>query len=206
MLKLFKTILKVGDTTVKYPFKPLEVSAGFRGKPQYDAEQCIACGACTMACPANALTMETDIANGTRQWQLFLGRCIFCGRCEEVCPTRAIVLSQEFELAVFSKADLYQRANFTLAHCQQCHQPFAPKKEVDYVMALLVHSGMSAQEIEQQRPHFETCPACKRKQNIAGHDNVALKTNIQINNISINNIPINNNTIAHKNPNGESTL
>ncbi|CQJ61747.1 hydrogenase 4 subunit H [Yersinia rohdei] len=206
MLKLFKTILKVGDTTVKYPFKPLEVSAGFRGKPQYDAEQCIACGACTMACPANALTMETDIANGTRQWQLFLGRCIFCGRCEEVCPTRAIVLSQEFELAVFSKADLYQRANFTLAHCQQCHQPFAPKKEVDYVMALLVHSGMSAQEIEQQRPHFETCPACKRKQNIAGHDNVALKTNIQINNTSINNIPINNNTIAHKNPNGESTL
>ncbi|AJJ11068.1 4Fe-4S dicluster domain protein [Yersinia rohdei] len=206
MLKLFKTILKVGDTTVKYPFKPLEVSAGFRGKPQYDAEQCIACGACTMACPANALTMETDIANSTRQWQLFLGRCIFCGRCEEVCPTRAIVLSQEFELAVFSKADLYQRANFTLAHCQQCHQPFAPKKEVDYVMALLVHSGMSAQEIEQQRPHFETCPACKRKQNIAGHDNVALKTNIQINNISINNIPINNNTIAHKNPNGESTL
>ncbi|OWF81690.1 hydrogenase 4 subunit H [Yersinia rohdei] len=201
MLKLFKTILKVGDTTVKYPFKPLEVSAGFRGKPQYDAEQCIACGACTMACPANALTMETDIANGTRQWQLFLGRCIFCGRCEEVCPTRAIVLSQEFELAVFSKADLYQRANFTLAHCQQCHQPFAPKKEVDYVMALLVHSGMSAQEIEQQRPHFETCPACKRKQNIAGHDNVALKTNIQINNISIN-----NNTIAYKNPNGESTL
>ncbi|CNI91887.1 hydrogenase 4 subunit H [Yersinia rohdei] len=206
MLKLFKTILKVGDTTVKYPFKPLEVSAGFRGKPQYDAEQCIACGACTMACPANALTMETDIANGTRQWQLFLGRCIFCGRCEEVCPTRAIVLSQEFELAVFSKADLYQRANFTLAHCQQCHQPFAPKKEVDYVMALLVHSGMSAQEIEQQRPHFETCPACKRKQNIAGHDNVALKTNIQINNIPMNSIPINNNTIAHKNPNGESTL
>lgn len=77
MLKLFKTILKVGDTTVKYPFKPLEVSHGFRGKPQYDADQCIACGACTMACPANALTMETDLAKGTRQWQLFLGRCIF---------------------------------------------------------------------------------------------------------------------------------
>ncbi|MDA5543673.1 hydrogenase 4 subunit H [Yersinia rochesterensis] len=174
MLKLFKTILKVGDTTVKYPFKPLEVNHGFRGKPQYDAEQCIACGACTMACPANALTMETDLTGGTRQWQLFLGRCIFCGRCEEVCPTRAIVLSQEFELAVFNKADLYQRASFTLAHCQQCQQPFAPKKEVDYVMALLIHSGMSAEDVEQQRPHFETCPECKRKQNIVSQHNVML--------------------------------
>ncbi|CNH95935.1 hydrogenase 4 subunit H [Yersinia mollaretii] len=174
MLKLFKILRKVGDTTVKYPFKPLEVSQGFRGKPQYDAEQCIACGACTLACPANALTMETDIANGTRQWQLFLGRCIFCGRCEEVCPTRAIVLSQEFELAVFNKADLYQRASFTLAHCQQCQSAFAPKKEVDYVMALLIHSGINAEDIEQQRPHFETCPECKRKQNIAINNNVIL--------------------------------
>lgn len=182
MLKLFKTILKVGDTTVKYPFKPLEVSHGFRGKPQYDAEQCIACGACTMACPANALTMETDLAEGTRQWQLFLGRCIFCGRCEEVCPTRAIVLSQEFELAVFNKADLYQRATFTLAYCQQCQQPFAPKKEVDYVMALLIHSGMSIDDVEQQRPHFETCPDCKRKQNIIGNDNISIKNNVSMNN------------------------
>lgn len=182
MFKLFKTILKVGDTTVKYPFKPLDVSHGFRGKPQYDAEQCIACGACTMACPANALTMETDTAKGTRQWQLFLGRCIFCGRCEEVCPTRAIVLSEEFELAVFNKADLYQRASFTLTHCQQCQKPFAPKKEVDYVMALLIHSGMSAEDVELQRPHVETCPECKRKQNIVGHENIALKNNIALNN------------------------
>lgn len=204
MFKLFKTILKVGDTTVKYPFKPLEVSSGFRGKPQYDAEQCIACGACTMVCPANALTMETDLASGTRQWQLFLGRCIFCGRCEEVCPTRAIVLSQEFELAVFNKADLYQHASFTLAHCRQCQKPFAPKKEVDYVMALLIHSGMSAEDIEQQRPHFETCPECKRKQNIVGNDNILLKNNILFKNniLPKNNMSVNNQTRRD----GESNL
>ncbi|MEC5344523.1 hydrogenase 4 subunit H [Brenneria populi] len=179
MLKLFKTILKAGDSTVKYPFKPLDVAAGFRGKPQYDAKQCIACAACTMACPANALTMETDVVGGTRTWQLFLGRCIFCGRCEEVCPTRAIVLSQEFEMAVASKADLYQRATFDLLNCRVCRRPFAPQKEVEYAMALMAQSGLSAQEVESRRAHFETCPECKRKQNMVNKDNVTLSRYVQ---------------------------
>ena len=72
MLKLFKTILKTGEATVKYPFKPLEVCPGFRGKPVYDAEQCIACGACTVACPANALTMETNTTTGERVCRFFM--------------------------------------------------------------------------------------------------------------------------------------
>ncbi|PWC14470.1 hydrogenase 4 subunit H [Brenneria corticis] len=178
MLNLFKTILKTGNSTLKYPFQPLDVAAGFRGKPQYDAAQCIACAACTTACPANALTMETDVAGGTRTWQLFLGRCIFCGRCEEVCPTRAIVLSQEFEMAVSNKADLYQRATFSLLDCRVCHRPFAPQKEVEYVMALLAQSGQSAAEVESQRSRFETCPQCKRRQNLDDENNVMLSQHI----------------------------
>lgn len=178
MLKLFKTILKAGNSTVKYPFAPLEVAAGFRGKPEYDPEQCIACGACTMVCPANALTMENDVVNGTRTWQLFLGRCIFCGRCEEVCPTRAIALSPEFEMAVSNKADLYQRATFKLLDCHVCHRPFAPQKEVEYTMALLVQSGLTEAEVESQRSRFETCPECKRKQNMNQRGNVMLSQHL----------------------------
>lgn len=41
-------------------------------------------------------------------------------------------------------------------------------------MALLIHSGMAADDVEQQRPHFETCPECKRKQNIVINNNVML--------------------------------
>ncbi|CAI0977276.1 hydrogenase 4 subunit H [Serratia fonticola] len=169
MLKLFKTILKAGEVTVKYPFKPLEVCPGFRGKPEYDPEQCIACGACTVACPANALTMETHEASGERVWQLFIGRCIFCARCEEVCPTRAIRLSEEFEMAVMHKPDLYIRATFTLLNCRSCQQPFTPTKSVNYALALLAHAGMGADSIEALRPQFETCPACKRKQALSQH-------------------------------------
>ena len=60
MFKLLKTVFKAGDVTTKYPFKPYEVDEDFRGKPELNSDQCIVCAACTIACPANALTMRTD--------------------------------------------------------------------------------------------------------------------------------------------------
>lgn len=174
MFKLLKIISKAGAATEKYPFAPMPVSPGFRGKPEYTAEQCIACAACTVACPANALQMQTSNDTGERTWSLNLGRCIFCGRCEEVCPTRAIVLSEDFELAVANKKDLLQQATFTLAKCRECDTPFAPAKEVEYVIDLLVQSGMSAEEAEVLRPHVETCPQCKRKQTVPAITQMAL--------------------------------
>ncbi len=163
MLKLLKTILRAGEPTVKYPFAPLEVCPGFRGKPELDPQQCIACGACTTACPANALTMETVQEENRRVWQLFIGRCIYCGRCEEVCPTRAIRLTEEFELAVTNKADLYVRATFRLQHCCECGVPFAPEKSVALAVELLALSQNAPQQIETLRDQAARCPACRRR-------------------------------------------
>jgi hydrogenase-4 component H len=174
MFKLFKTILKTGEATLKYPFAPMPVSVNFRGKPEHQPEQCIACAACTIACPANALTMSTDTEAGTRTWQLFLGRCIFCGRCEEVCPTRAIVLSEEFELAVGNKNDLYQKATFKLANCVCCGKPFAPQKEIEYAIDLLKQTGMTVDAVEMRRDQLQTCPDCKRQQSVQMTDKVEL--------------------------------
>jgi len=162
MLKLLKIISKAGEATAKYPFAPFPVAPGFRGKPELNAAQCIACGACTQACPPNALSMANDSQAGTRTWTLNLGRCIFCGRCEEVCPTHAIVLTQEFELAVGNKNDLLQSATFSLAHCASCQQAFTSAKELRYVQDLLLQSGYPM--TESQRAQLETCPECKRKQ------------------------------------------
>ncbi|AIJ07584.1 MULTISPECIES: formate hydrogenlyase complex iron-sulfur subunit [Edwardsiella] len=175
MLKLLKTALRHRHATVAYPARPLDVDANFRGKPQYDAQQCIACGACTAACPANALTMQTDAASGVRTWALNLGRCIFCARCEEVCPTAAIVLSPEFELAVWRKEDLQQRAEFRVCRCIECGAPYAAQKEIDYAMALLVQAGhLTVEQAEARRAQFETCPACKRQHNMIPTARIAL--------------------------------
>ncbi len=167
MLKLLTGLFKTGDATLKYPFAPLPVSAGFRGKPEFAPKRCIACAACTIACPANALTMSTDHHAGKRTWRLNYGRCIFCARCEEVCPTGAIVLSGDFELAVFNKADLMVTAEFTLTNCRSCERPFAPAKEVAYVIELLIRAGMPESETERQGILLETCPECKRRAEVS---------------------------------------
>lgn len=61
MLKLWKVNAKAGDATVKYPFAPFPTNKDMRGKPEHNAELCIACGACGVACPADAIRMDTDL-------------------------------------------------------------------------------------------------------------------------------------------------
>ncbi|MEW5867657.1 MAG: formate hydrogenlyase complex iron-sulfur subunit [Chloroflexota bacterium] len=163
VLKLIKEVLKVGQATVPYPFVPVEVAPGFRGKPEYDPEQCIACAACVIACPPNALSMETDLEQGVRTWSIFYGRCIFCARCEEVCPTGAIKLGPDFEMASFSRDDLIVRADFQLAACSQCGAYFAPAKELELVLALLDQAGLPADEAADRRALLHACPECRRK-------------------------------------------
>lgn len=174
VLKLIKEVLKVGQATVLYPFVPAEVAPGFRGRPEYDPEQCIACAACTIACPPNALSMETDLERGVRTWSIFYGRCIYCARCEEVCPTGAIKLSQDFEMASFSREDLTVRAEFQLAACSQCGAYFAPAKEVNHVLRLLDQAGLPAAEAADRKALLLACPECRRK-----IDFVRVKTVVQ---------------------------
>jgi hydrogenase-4 component H len=166
MFKLLREVLRVGDATVAYPFEPVEVMPGFRGKPHHDAELCIACAACAIACPPNALELHNDFDQGIRTWSLFVGRCIYCGRCEEVCPTGSIRLSPDFELAVMDKSDLYDIADYQLATCRQCGIYFAPIKEMEYMFALIQKSDLPPENVEEARILLGICPECKRKNDI----------------------------------------
>jgi hydrogenase-4 component H len=167
MLKLIREVLRVGEATLPYPFEPIETAPGFRGKPHHDPERCMACAACAIACPPNALSVTTDLDRGFRTWSLFVGRCIYCGRCEEVCPTGAIALSSEFELAVADKQDLFERADYRLAACRQCGAYYAPVKQVEYVSALLGDSALSDPSVASARAMLELCPECRRKNEVS---------------------------------------
>lgn len=161
MLKLWKVNVKTGDATVKYPFAPLKTNKDMRGKPEHNAEMCIACGACAVACPPDAIRMDTDLEADTITWSINYGRCIFCGRCEEACPMGAIKLTEEFELAVMSKDDLTTKSVYSLAHCSVCGEPFAPAKEVDYAARLLEAAG--GIEAAAAARAAGVCTACKRE-------------------------------------------
>lgn len=151
---IFKEALKTGVVTRKYPFEPVEVPEGFRGKPSIDVNKCIGCDACVNVCPPNALNVEVDLKKCVKKIVLFLGKCIFCGRCQDVCPTEAIKLTREFELSTLTIDDLYQVVELKMAKCEICGKPYATVRQILF----------TARNIpKDQRPLILLCDECRSK-------------------------------------------
>ncbi|MFN0241593.1 MAG: NuoI/complex I 23 kDa subunit family protein [Planctomycetota bacterium] len=102
--------------TRQYPEEPLPTTAVTRGQPRLVLKDdrtiaCVSCGLCEAACPAYAITIdggETDrpIEREPTRFEIDMLRCILCGFCEEACPKDAIFMSNELELADYSRAAL----------------------------------------------------------------------------------------------------
>jgi NADH-quinone oxidoreductase subunit I len=100
----------------QYPEEPLPTTAVTRGQPRLVVKDdgniaCVSCGLCEAACPAYAITIdggETDrpIEREPVRFDIDMLRCILCGFCEEACPKDAIFMSNELELADYSRSAL----------------------------------------------------------------------------------------------------
>lgn len=95
--------------TIMYPEQQREYAPVYRGqhvlkRDENGAERCTSCGMCAVACPAEAITMESgERKKGeehlyreekyAKKYEINMLRCIFCGLCEEACPKEAIFLT-----------------------------------------------------------------------------------------------------------------
>ena len=143
--------------TVNYPYQKVPVFPKYRGKQvlmrdENGLEKCVACGLCSVACPADAIYLEAaendgSVLAGPRYasiYQIHKTRCIFCGMCEEACPVSAIFMGKDYELAVYSKddfiwdkQDLLVPANVPVQTAAQLvHDDLAEAGIVDHLQAM----------------------------------------------------------------------
>jgi NADH-quinone oxidoreductase subunit I len=100
--------------TEQYPLERPQVAERYRGAPRLNVNpdnketMCIACDLCALACPENLIVVGSERNPTTRRKELThftydLSRCMFCGLCEDACPTDALELTQDFELAAYTR-------------------------------------------------------------------------------------------------------
>ncbi len=119
--------------TTRFPYKPIEVPEKYRGKPEFDTDTCIGCGACVNVCPTEALTQseDTKAQPPSRKITLRYDTCIFCGNCEENCTTgESIKLSQQWDLATLDRESTVENHEFELQLCEKCGEVIGTKKHL----------------------------------------------------------------------------
>jgi len=90
---------------------PVDTPPGFRGKLEYDIDECVGCGLCAQVCPSHAIELVRDkkwiilhCKDGAKmaaplKIRIYVSRCVFCGQCVDICPRKCLRMSDEFLLA-----------------------------------------------------------------------------------------------------------
>jgi len=101
MFKILHKTLTTGIVTAPYPDAAPLVSEQFRGRPEFDFAKWRDARPAAEVCPTGAIAIHDR--DDSRHVTVDYGRCIFCGLCAEACSTDALELTQDYEMALYSR-------------------------------------------------------------------------------------------------------
>ena len=152
--------------TIEYPEERRNYSHRFRGhhilttRPD-GSVRCVACYLCAQNCPAECIHIEAgehpdvNIEKYPVVYEIDMLRCIFCGYCVDACPEEAIIMSNNYDMAYFTreqsivgKGDLMKP--FTFDESQLGYRPRFPEED--------------AQRAKMRRGAFDLVAAAKQAQ------------------------------------------
>jgi tetrathionate reductase subunit B len=128
------------------------VAAGF-GRVELDTDACVACGACAIACPTEALAFDPS---GATLAVTDLD-CIGCGTCASVCPDDAIRVDPAVPIGAGALDPRVLLEDEPVA-CRSCGTPYAARRLLDHARSVL-----EAAELDADDPRFQLgiCPTCR---------------------------------------------
>jgi len=101
--------------TEQYPQQRPKIAERYRGAPRLNTNPetgetlCNCCNLCALACPEGLIVVTSQRNEQTKRKELVsytydTSRCMFCGLCQDACASNAIELTQDFELATYTRA------------------------------------------------------------------------------------------------------
>ena len=131
--------------TISYPEERRNYSHRYRGhhilttRPD-GSVRCVACYLCAQNCPAECIHIEAaehpdlNIEKYPVVYEIDMLRCIFCGYCVDACPEEAVIMSNNYDMAYFTreqsivgKADLMKP--YTFDENQLGYRPRFPEED-----------------------------------------------------------------------------
>ncbi|MFC1490214.1 4Fe-4S dicluster domain-containing protein [Candidatus Latescibacterota bacterium] len=129
-----KVLLVEGPYTSKFPKEMPVPPDSFRGKPEFDPDICIGCGACSEVCPSRSIEVIDNIEERKRTLKLRYDICNFCGQCNLYCTTeKGIDYTAEFDLADFSRENMFVSVEKELALCEICGDVVGTKDHLNWI-------------------------------------------------------------------------
>lgn len=116
----FKYVIKDSTVTIEYPEVREQLPDNSRSRLFNDAENCISCLQCAVACPVDCIYIAavkrpsdapkiktkdgTPIRLDLKQYTIDTALCCYCGLCTTVCPTECLTHTTDYEYASYTLA------------------------------------------------------------------------------------------------------